>query len=199
MFTGIIEDVGEIKKVSHLGAGVRISVETKLDLILGDSIAVDGMCLTIEDLQNGVFTAFLSKETLSRTSFSFNIREGFKVNLERPLTPSSPMGGHLLLGHIDSTGEIYSRELNFDGGIFIFKLKERKYVKYLVEKGSVAINGISLTCFDIGESTFKVAVIPYTIQHTTLRYKKEGSIVNLEFDIVAKYIEKLINKHYDSR
>jgi riboflavin synthase len=192
MFTGIIEEVGEIKKVQKVSGGTRVQIISSLNIQNGDSISVDGVCLTAEEVGNGLFTAFMSSETLARSHFSITLREGLKVNLERALTPSSFMGGHIVLGHVDCTGEIYSKEVSSESGIFIFRVHDPSYMKYLVEKGSVAVNGISLTCFDIKERTFKVAVIPYTLNHTTLGILREGDLVNLEFDIIAKYTEKLL-------
>jgi riboflavin synthase len=192
MFTGIIEEVGEIKKVQKVSGGTRVQIISSLNIQNGDSISVDGVCLTAEEVGNGLFTVFMSSETLARSHFSRTLREGLKVNLERALTPSSFMGGHIVLGHVDCTGEIYSKEVSSESGIFIFRVHDPSYMKYLVEKGSVAVNGISLTCFDIKEKTFKVAVIPYTLNHTTLGILREGDPVNLEFDIIAKYTEKLL-------
>ncbi len=191
MFTGIIEEVGEIYKVVRVGKGVRVTIKNSLKTKEGDSISVDGVCLTVEEPRGNFITVYLSEETLYRSHFKNTLRESLKVNLERALTPESFLGGHLVMGHVDCTGEIYSIERNLEGGTFIFRVHEPQYMKYLVEKGSVAVNGISLTCFDIKEKTFKVAVIPYTLQRTNLSQKREGDLVNLEFDIIAKYVEKL--------
>lgn len=192
MFTGIIEEIGEIKRIQRTSGGTRIQISSSLKIQNGDSISVDGVCLTAEDVGKGIFTVFMSLETLSRSHFSKTLREGLKVNLERALTPSSFMGGHIVLGHVDCTGEIYSKEISSESGTFIFRVHDPSYMKYLVEKGSVAVNGISLTCFDVREKTFKVAVIPYTLTNTTLGILKESDYVNLEFDIIAKYTEKLL-------
>jgi len=193
VFTGIIEDIGEVKRVIRTSAGARISIASSLQYSLGDSVSVDGACLTVEEIKNNEIVVFLSEETISRTHFQYTLREGLKVNLERSLTPSSFMGGHIVLGHVDCTGSVYSKVVNSESAIFIFRINDPSYSKYLVEKGSVAVNGVSLTCFDIKEKTFKVAVIPFTLQKTTLGLLKEGDLVNLEFDIIAKYVEKLLS------
>jgi riboflavin synthase len=194
MFTGIVEEIGTIRRVSRTGSGARISIHTSLTLKKGDSIAVDGVCLTVEELNNNEFTSFMSMETINRSHFSVNLKENLKVNLERAVTPSSSMGGHIVLGHVDSTGEIYSKELSPEGGIYIFRVHNPDYMKYVVEKGSIAVNGVSLTCFDVRDKTFKVSIIPFTLHNTTLGFLKEGDIINLEFDIIAKYVEKLAGR-----
>ncbi|MEO0230795.1 MAG: riboflavin synthase [candidate division WOR-3 bacterium] len=191
MFTGIIEEVGKIVKIQRSTGGVRISITANLTVNYGDSVSVDGACLTVEDFEKNEFTVFLSDETLRRTHFSRTLREGLPVNLERSLTPSSFMGGHIVLGHVDCTGELYNKETRAEGVEITFKVMDPKYMKYVVEKGSIAVNGISLTCYDIKEKTFKVSIIPYTISKTNLYFLKEGDLVNLEFDIIAKYLEKL--------
>ncbi len=191
MFTGIIEDIGKIKKIQRISGGSRITISSHIKVNEGDSVSVDGTCLTVEEHTDTEFTVFLSEETIRRTHFSRTLREGLAVNLERSLTPSSLMGGHIILGHVDCTGEIYSKERKSEGAEFIFKVHEPYYMKYLVEKGSIAVNGISLTCYDIKEKTFKVTIIPFTLNKTNLQLLREGDPVNLEFDIIAKYLEKL--------
>lgn len=191
MFTGLIEEVGKIGRIQRSAGGVRISIISNLTVNYGDSVSVDGTCLTVEDLRRNEFIVFLSEETIRRTHFSRTLREGLPVNLERSLTPSSFMGGHIVLGHVDCVGEVYSKEIKSEGVEIIFKVLDPKYMKYVVEKGSIAVNGISLTCYDIKEKTFKVSIIPYTISKTNLQFLREGDLVNLEFDIIAKYLEKL--------
>jgi len=137
MFTGIIEEVGEIKRVQRVTGGTRVQIISSLNIQNGDSISVDGVCLTAEEVGNGLFTVFMSSETLARSHFSRTLREGLKVNLERALTPSSFMGGHIVLGHVDCTGEIYSKEVSSESGIFIFRVHDPSYMKYLVEKGYI--------------------------------------------------------------
>ncbi len=190
MFTGIVTDTGEVLHVST----ARLSVSTsKLfrELEIGRSIAVNGTCLTIIELNPAAesFSAELSPETLARTNLGV-LRRGDLVNLELPLRFSDRLDGHFVLGHIDTVGEIVSISRKEQGAVFRFRA-ERSYARYLVEKGSIAIDGISLTIFNIRDSEFDVAIIPHTLAQTNLRVRRPGDRVNIEFDILGKYIEKL--------
>jgi len=192
MFTGLIEEIGEIKIVKREGKSARIFVRTSLTLERGASIAVDGVCITVEKIDRDGFWAFLSEESIKRTRFKFVLKPGIKVNLERPLTLADRLGGHLVLGHVDTTGIIASIKRKGSGVEMEFKLKDKCYAKFLVEKGSVAVNGISLTCFNIKDDSFKVALIPETLKKTNLGFARVGEPVNLEFDIIGKYVENMI-------
>jgi len=192
MFTGLIEEVGEIKIVKREGRSARIFVKSTLSLKEGASIAVDGVCITVEKSSKDGFWAFLSEESIERTRFKSVLKPGIKVNLERPLTLEARLDGHLVLGHVDTTGTIMDIKRKGRGVEMVFKVKNKQYMKYLVEKGSVAVNGISLTCFNIKNNSFKVALIPETLKKTNLGSARIGDPVNLEFDIIGKYVENMV-------
>jgi riboflavin synthase len=190
MFTGIVTDTGEVLAAS----ATRLTVSTpKLfgELEIGRSIAVNGVCLTVIELNPAAesFSAELSPETLARTNLGA-LRRGDLVNLELPLRFSDRLDGHFVLGHIDTVGEVVSISRKERGAVFRFRV-ERSYSRYLVEKGSIAIDGISLTIFNVSDGEFDVAVIPHTLEQTNLRVRRPGDRVNIEFDILGKYIEKL--------
>ena len=194
MFTGIIEETGIIKEFSINGNSAKIVVECKNileDTNIGDSIAIDGVCQTVTNLSSNTFTAQVSNETLKVTTFS-NFKSGKKVNLERALTLSSRLGGHIVTGHIDGFGKIKNIQKSGEFYNLTFEV-ERELSKYLAKKGSVTINGISLTIADIVSNEFKTAVIPHTFENTSLKYLKIPDFVNIEVDILAKYVEKFLS------
>lgn len=196
MFTGIVEEVGTIKEIKK---GTKSAVLTiKGDVvtqgsILGDSIAVNGVCLTVTSLSGNIFTADVMAETMRRTSLGALV-QGSKVNLERAMAANGRFGGHIVSGHIDGTGVIkdYTRE---DNAVWVTIGADKKILKYIIEKGSIAIDGISLTVAYVDSTCFKVSIIPHTASETTLLTKKPGDIVNLENDVIGKYVEKLL--HFD--
>lgn len=193
MFTGIIEELGEIKALIKGDKSMKLKVEcSKItqDLSLGDSVAVNGVCLTAVNFGSSFFEADISYETLAKTSLN-NIKPGSKVNLERALTLSSRLGGHIVQGHVDCTGKI-TNITKYGDSFKLFISYPGQIDKYIVSKCSVAIDGISLTVADIKNNIFEVAVIPHTFENTNLKYKKNGDIVNLESDIIARYVEKMI-------
>jgi len=199
MFTGIIEDVGRVKSVESSGNSAKIVISTSLDLSLmpiGSSIAVDGVCLTITGGAGGgdFFMADLSSETLVDTTFGRGLRVGSLVNLERPLTLTKPLGGHLVTGHVDAVGVIRKRTSRGGGGMAGFldmeiELPER-FNSQVVVKGSIAIDGISLTVTMARKARLGIVLIPHTLRETTLLDKKIGGLVNIETDIIAKYVER---------
>ncbi|MBN2429320.1 MAG: riboflavin synthase [Deltaproteobacteria bacterium] len=195
MFTGLIEDVGKIGRVQRQSDDYRLTVQLGGlpgdDIRTGDSIAVNGVCLTVVSLQSGQFCADVSPETLQKTTL-VRLKAGSSVNLERALTLSSRLGGHLVYGHVDEVAVLTSRSLEQNCIRMGFKLS-RGTCRYLVAKGSVAIDGISLTVNTVGEEDFTIAVIPHTLEKTTLKDRKIGDPVNIEVDIFAKYIERLLN------
>lgn len=195
MFTGIIESVGRIKTKKPYGQGYMFEVDTGLDLsgdAIGDSVAVNGVCLTITALKGSIFSADASSETISRTTFS-EIRPGAEVNIERALSLSSRLGGHIVLGHVDTVGRVLSK--NLAGESVRMKIGfERSYARYVIEKGSIAIDGVSLTVNEVFKDAFSVNIIPHTAQSTSLTPKSPGDRVNLEFDVLGKYVESLLNK-----
>lgn len=193
MFTGIIQDVGTIQSVEPRAGGMLLTVSTRLDLRtikIGESIAVDGVCLTAVRLAGRSFTAEVSPETLQRSTLRL-ARRGGEVNLELPLRLSDLLGGHLVAGHVDGIGEI--RDISRQGNSLWFRFGiPRELSRYIIEKGSVAVDGISLTVAAASEGDFSVAVIPHTAETTALGKKKNGDSVNIEIDQIAKYVEKFL-------
>lgn len=191
MFTGIIEDIGRVKSVEKREAFGRIKIETSLDLNevrTGGSISVNGVCLTVTVLSRGAFDADLSDETLRVTTLG-TLKTGDKVNLERALTLSKPLGGHLVAGHVDGLGTVRSRTFRMDYMDLEVEVPA-ELMGQMVLKGSVAVDGISLTIAEVKQSGFRAAVIPQTLKETTLLLRREGSKVNIETDIIGKYVEK---------
>lgn len=191
MFTGIIEEVGTVKEVQHAGNNSFIKVKAEKileDVHIGDSIAVNGVCLTVTSYDNGIFRADVMNETLSRSSLG-SLKNGSPVNLERAMSANGRFGGHIVSGHIDGTGIISA--IKNDGIAIWYTINTvPEIMHYIIEKGSIAIDGISLTVAKVSKNNFSVSIIPHTAQQTILSYKKVGDIVNLENDIVGKYIEK---------
>ena len=198
MFTGLIQDVGQIQVIEPAGGGVRLTISTRLDLgsvKTGDSIAVDGVCLTVVERSGPAFVAEVSPETLRRSTLSA-ARQGRPVNLETALKMSDLLGGHLVSGHVDGTGEIL--EVLPEGNSWRYRFQvSRDISRYLIEKGSVAVDGISLTVATYGEQEFAVSMVPHTARSTTLGRKKAGDRVNLENDLIAKYVEKFLRPGED--
>ena len=194
MFTGIILAIGKISSIQPKGGDCRLSIETgKLSLTdsaLGDSIAVNGVCLTAVELGEHYFSADVSNETLSRTSLK-SAKPGAPVNLELALTPSTRLGGHIVSGHVDGIGKVLEKKP--DGRSIRFKFKAPdNLAKYIAEKGSICIDGISLTVNSVDGATFSVNIVPHTLQETTLGQIETGDEVNLEVDLLARYMERLM-------
>ena len=195
MFTGIIEELGTIKHITSARDGARLEVSAQVVLEganLGDSIAVNGVCLTVVEKSNDVFAADVSAETLRRTSLK-QARAHSRVNLERPLTPSSRLGGHIVQGHVDGMGEFIEARPIGDGYVVRIGFPP-ELGRYIVEKGSIAVDGISLTVAALGDQWFEIAVIPHTWRATNLSTLTRGEAVNLEVDILAKYVERLLGE-----
>ncbi|WP_433468528.1 riboflavin synthase [Spirillospora sp. CA-128828] len=193
MFTGIVEELGEIVAIDPQGDSVALTVRGPLvteDAVHGASIAVNGVCLTVVDVKDGIFTADAIKETLDKSSLGA-LEPGSKVNLERPVRLSDRLGGHLVQGHVDGVGEIVSREPGERWDVVTVSLPP-ELSRYLVDKGSITVDGISLTVVEAGTDRFSVALIPTTLALTTLGHKKPGDPVNLEVDVVAKYVERML-------
>lgn len=193
MFTGIIEEVGTVSRVQHSGNASFIEIQAKKvleDVRLGDSIAVNGVCLTVTHFGGGVFRADVMNETLSRSSLG-SLTNGSPVNLERAMAANGRFGGHIVSGHIDGTGII--TDIKNDGiAVWYTVSAAPELLRYIVEKGSIAIDGISLTVAKVTDTSFSVSIIPHTAAQTILSTKKTGDTVNLENDIIAKYAEKLM-------
>lgn len=195
MFTGLIEDVGKVHRWQIRRQSGILTVETRLplrELGIGSSIAVNGACLTVIDKAKKRFSVDVSPETLKRTNFK-KIRLGDLVNLERPLRLSDPLGGHLVTGHVDGTAttEKINKKSNFT--FFLFRVPVSLY-SLLVPKGSVAVDGISLTVNECEKQCFSVAVIPFTLNHTNLRLCRVGDKVNIETDIIGRYVQRLVQR-----
>lgn len=191
MFTGIIESLGEVQHARRDGDNLLLSVRSPLapELKIDQSIAHQGVCLTVTDVRDGVHQVVAVRETLLKTNLG-SLAAGDPVNLERALTLQQRLDGHLVQGHVDATGtclEVTPREGSTE---FRFGFPP-EFAALVIEKGSIALNGISLTAFSVTEQTFSVAVIPYTLTHTTMGQLKTGDLVNLEFDLVGKYITRL--------
>ena len=194
MFTGIVEELGEVVQWEDLPDAARLTVRGPLvtsDAKHGDSIAVNGVCLTVVDSVDGAFTADVMRESLDRSSLG-SLQLGSRVNLERAVRVSDRLGGHVVQGHVDGTGEIVSRTPSDHWTVVRITLPA-DLDRYVVEKGSITVDGISLTVSLIGTGWFEVSLIPATLSMTTMGTKDAGDLVNLEVDITAKYVEKLLN------
>lgn len=194
MFTGIVEELGEIVSIDRQGISGSIRIRAKKVLEgtkIGDSIAVNGICLTVVSMQDGMFTADVMAETIRRSSLS-QAKPGDAVNLERAMAADGRFGGHIVSGHIDGTGSIrsYRREEN---AVWVTIETKPEILRLIVEKGSICIDGISLTVAGVTEDAFAVSIIPHTGEETTLLTHQPGALVNLENDVVGKYVERLMN------
>lgn len=194
MFTGIIEAIGTVRALSPKGGDVRVYVQTgKLDLAdvkLGDSIAVNGVCLTAVELPGDGFWADVSRETLARTAF-IDLKAGSRVNLEKALTPTSRLGGHLVSGHVDGVGEVISREDNARAVQFRIRAP-RELARYIALKGSITVDGTSLTVNGVNGAEFELTIVPHTLAETVMADYRPGRQVNLEVDLLARYLERLL-------
>ncbi len=194
MFTGLIEYTGIVERFEKKGDGASIAVKIKSlsDVGIGDSIAVNGACLTLTSMLNEMYTFDISSETMQKADFG-HIKTGDVVNIEMPRRVSDRLHGHIVNGHIDCTAVIAVISSSGKYHLFTFELSEK--TPYLVEKGFIAVDGISVTPYDVKDRIFTIAVIPYTYEHTNLNVKKTGDKVNIEFDIIAKYIESMLNRN----
>jgi riboflavin synthase len=194
MFTGIIEETGTVAALAAQGVGARLQVragKVLSDLAIGASVAVNGVCLTAVEVVEGSFSADLSPETLDRTSLG-DLQPGMRVNLERPLTLGSRLSGHFVQGHVDGAGEFVSLKELGDGNWWLGVRAPRELLRYLVYKGSIAIDGISLTIASLDDDVIGVAIVPHTYQETSLANLQAGARVNLECDVIAKHVERLL-------
>ena len=193
MFTGIIEETGQVDQIIHgsLSCRIRISADRIFsDLKLGDSVAVNGVCLTAAEISASTFTADVMAETMRRTGLG-RLVPGSRVNLERAMPANGRFGGHIVSGHIDGTGTILSMRRE-DNAVWIRIAADAQIMRYVVEKGSVALDGISLTVAEAEKGCFAVSVIPHTAMNTTLLDKKNGDSINIECDIIGKYVERML-------
>ena len=193
MFTGLVQELGTVAALEQQADALRLSIrapQTVSDARLGDSIAINGVCLTIAELDGDNFFADVMQESLDRTGLG-QLVEGARVNVEPALLPTTRLGGHMMQGHVDGTARLVSREHSEHWDVLRFSLP-RELARYVVEKGSIAVNGTSLTVSAVGEDWFEVSLIPTTLRETTHGESKVGDIVNLEVDVLAKYVEKML-------
>lgn len=193
MFTGIVEELGSVSGVENLGDSVRLTISAARvleDVNLGDSISVNGVCLTVATFEDGHFTADCMQETLDRSSLG-SLTVGSPVNLERAMAANGRLGGHIMQGHVDGTTTLLSRESSENWDVLRFALPA-DLARYVVEKGSIALNGTSLTVSSLGEDWFEVSLIPTTLRETTHGQLQVGDVVNIEVDVIAKYVERMM-------
>jgi riboflavin synthase len=193
MFTGIVEALGEVVEVEYLTDSARLTIHSPTitsDASSGDSIAVNGVCLTVVGISGGTFTADVMKETLDRSALTA-LTGGAQVNLERSVRVTDRLGGHLVQGHVDATATVLSRAPGDQWDVVRIALPSQ-LARYVVEKGSIGVDGISLTVSAIADDWFEVSLIPETLKRTTLGFRRPGDNVNLEVDVIAKYVEKLL-------
>jgi riboflavin synthase len=200
MFTGIVEELGVVEGIEQQDDAIRLTVRgafVTTDASLGDSIAVNGCCLTVAQRDGETFTADVMHETLSKTSLGV-LDIGSKVNLERAVTPTTRLGGHVVQGHVDGTGTVLRRTPSEHWEVVEVELPA-DLARYLVPKGSITVDGISLTVVDVHDASFTVSLIPETLARTTLGFKQPGDPVNLEVDVIAKYVERLLEHRQDAQ
>ncbi len=191
MFTGIIESLGEIKSLKKEGTNIRVEIQSAIldEIKVDQSIAHNGICLTVEKINPASYEVVAVKETIDKTTLG-EWASGGKVNLERCMQMNARLDGHIVQGHVDETAVVRSIKTEEGSWVYSFELKNPS--KLIVEKGSICINGTSLTAFNVTDSSFAVTIIPYTYDHTIFHQLKEGDLVNIEFDIVGKYIQRMV-------
>lgn len=195
MFTGIIEELGAMEEVYKQGQTMRMTISANRileDAHRGDSIAVNGVCLTITDLYPGKFTVDVMPETYRRSTLH-QLNRGGRVNLERAMSVRSRFGGHIVQGHVDTVAKIRKRRAEENAVVFSLALVNADYMRYIIPHGSITIDGISLTVVDVSESEVNVSIIPHTLANTVLQHKEAGSVVNIECDVLGKYVERLLS------
>jgi riboflavin synthase len=193
MFTGIVAELGEVVGIEHFADAARMTIRGSVeDAALGDSISVNGVCLTVTEIMDGTFTADVMRETLDRSGLG-ELKPGAPVNLELSVRLNDRLGGHLVQGHVDATGTVLSREPSEHWDVVRISLPEQ-ISRYVVEKGSIAVDGVSLTVSALGDDWFEVSLIPETLKRTTLGHRPPGETVNLEVDVIAKYVERLVQR-----
>ncbi|MEK3881505.1 riboflavin synthase [Paenibacillus sp. PL2-23] len=194
MFTGLIEEVGRMQSASKQGEAMVLTIAGSVvlqDVKLGDSIAVNGVCLTVTSFNRSSFSCDVMPETYRRSSLH-RLKPGDPVNLERAMLAGGRFGGHIVQGHVDGTGTIVSREADANAVVFRIALDDAEQLRYILPKGSVTIDGISLTVVDTGSDSFAVSIIPHTLAETALQHRQPGAVVNIETDIIGKYVEHLL-------
>ena len=194
MFTGIIETIGTVESLDSEGKNINLLVSSSIskDLEVDQSVSHDGVCLTVTNKSNKSHNVTIVNQTIQKSKFS-DLRIGSELNLERSMKINGRIDGHIVQGHVDDVGKCVNIEDESNSWIFTFQISD-KFSKYLVEKGSISINGVSLTCFDIKDKFFSVAIIPHTYQNTNFNKIKINDFVNIEFDIIGKYVDRIIKK-----
>ncbi len=195
MFTGLVEGIGDVKEIQRVREDMRLIILPQFDMSdsrQGDSISVNGVCLSITGMQGGAFSMDVSGETLSRSTMG-QLKPGDKVNLERALRLGDRLGGHLVLGHVDGVGKILKKEQKGRSWLFRVGIDEA-LTRYTIAKGSIAVEGVSLTINDCQDTYFEVNIIPHTAQETTILQKRVGDLVNIETDMIGRYVEKFFQK-----
>ena len=192
MFTGIIESVAVVEKVEKKGKNIELKLSSNLSskLRVDESLSHNGVCLTITSCDENFYCVTIVDESLKKSTFS-NIKVGSEVNLERSLVINGRLDGHIVQGHVDDIGMCIKKVDQENSWLYTFEFSE-KYSNLIIEKGSICVNGVSLTCFDVSDNKFTVAIIPHTYENTNFKFLKEGEAVNLEFDILGKYIKKIL-------
>ncbi|HWB87814.1 MAG TPA: riboflavin synthase [Acidimicrobiia bacterium] len=195
MFTGIVEQKGTVTQVAESGEGRRVVITSPLlaDVAVGASISVNGACLTAVECNDGSVTLDVIPETLARTNLG-ELAEGAEVNLERPMPAAGRFDGHIVQGHVDGTGKIRSLTREEPGAVVMTIDTQPELLRYIVEKGSITVDGVSLTVASVDDLGFSVALIPHTLEVTTLGLRTQGDTVNLETDVLAKYVERLVSR-----
>ena len=192
MFTGIIESVAVVEKVDKKGKNIELKLSSNLSskLRVDESLSHNGVCLTVTSCDENFYCVTIVDESLKKSTFS-NIKVGSEVNLERSLVINGRLDGHIVQGHVDDIGLCIKKVDQENSWLYTFEFSE-KYSNLIIEKGSICVNGVSLTCFDVSDNKFTVAIIPHTYENTNFKFLKEGEAVNLEFDILGKYIKKIL-------
>ena len=192
MFTGIIESVAVVEKVDKKGKNIELKLSSSLSskLRVDESLSHNGVCLTVTSCDENFYCVTIVDESLKKSNFS-NIKVGSEVNLERSLVINGRLDGHIVQGHVDDIGMCIKKVDQENSWLYTFEFSE-KYSNLIIEKGSICVNGVSLTCFDVSDNKFTVAIIPHTYENTNFKFLKEGEAVNLEFDILGKYIKKIL-------
>jgi|TARA_A100001037_G_scaffold11490_1_gene10961 riboflavin synthase len=192
MFTGIIESVAVVEKVEKKGKNIELKLSSNLSskLRVDESLSHNGVCLTVTSCDENFYCVTIVDESLKKSTFS-NIKVGSEVNLERSLVINGRLDGHIVQGHVDDIGLCIKKVDQENSWLYTFEFSE-KYSNLIIEKGSICVNGVSLTCFDVSDNKFTVAIIPHTYENTNFKFLKEGEAVNLEFDILGKYIKKIL-------
>ena len=194
MFTGIIESIAVVEKVDKKGKNIELKLSSSLSskLRVDESLSHNGVCLTVTSCDENFYCVTIVDESLKKSTFS-NIKVGSEVNLERSLVINGRLDGHIVQGHVDDIGLCIKKVDQENSWLYTFEFSE-KYSNLIIEKGSICVNGVSLTCFDVSDNKFTVAIIPHTYENTNFKFLKEGEAVNLEFDVLGKYIKKCLQE-----